>query len=311
MERTPYVVVLGAASIDIKGHGMQRLWPMTANPGTIRLGIGGCARNIAENLARLGVATTLLTVVGDDVFGRLILSYTEDAGVDVSHSIVSPDHHSGAYLALFENEEQMLVSLDDMAALELLTPDYVNDHKDLFYDATMIVVDANLSEETLAAVARLARAEDIPLCVDPGSVTLAPKLESLLGDITLFVPNMDEAQVYCACAVTGRDQAITVARMLVQRGVGTAVVTLGKDGVAFATFDESGWIPAFPIDDIVDLTGVGSAMVAGVVFGLLNEVPLDEAVRLGASAAALTLQSSETVRSDLSLDLLYEQLMVF
>ena len=72
-----------------------------------------------------------------------------------------------------------------------------------------------------------------------------------------------------------------------------------------------GPIPAFPLDEVVDTTGAGAALTAGVMFGLLNNVPLDEAVRLGASAAALTLQTHETVRSDLSLDLLYEQIMVF
>ena len=311
MEPTPHVVVLGAASIDIKGHALEPLLPLTSNPGSIRLGLGGCARNVAENLARLGVSTTLVSVVGSDVFGQAVLSHTADAGVDVSQVVVSPEHPTGAYLTLLESEGQALVCLDDMSALELLTPEFVEARDDLFYGADMIIVDANLPQATLDCIAQMAQSEGIPLCVDPTSVILAPKLVHLLGQIDLFVPNMAEAQVFCGCDVSDREQAIGVARTLVRAGVGTAIVTLGAEGVAFATFDESGWIPAFPIDDIVDPTGVGAALTAGVVFGLLNQVPLDEAVRLGASAAALTLQSGETVRSDLSLDMLYDTIMVF
>ncbi len=312
MEQSAHVVVVGAASIDIKGRAYGPLEPLAANSGAIKLTVGGCARNIAENLARLGVETTLLSVVGDDAFGRLILDRTADAGVAVEPVIVvTTEPCTAAYLALFDESGELLVSLDDMSPLTLLTPDYVDDHERLFLDADMIILDANLPEDTLAAIARLSRSAGVPLCVDPTSVALAAKFTDLLSDIDLFVPNMAEAQVFCGCDVTGRDEAIGVARALVHRGVGTAIVTLGADGVAYATGEESGWIPAFPIDEVVDLTGVGAALTAGIVFGLLNDVPIDEAVRLGASAAALTLQSHETVRSDLNLDMLYEQIMVF
>jgi len=60
----------------------------------------------------------------------------------------------------------------------------------------------------------------------------------------------------------------------------------------------------------VDRTGAGDALTAGVVFGLLNDFPIDEAVRLGVSAATLTLQCKETVCPDLSLERLYDQLVI-
>jgi pseudouridine kinase len=51
-------------------------------------------------------------------------------------------------------------------------------------------------------------------------------------------------------------------------------------------------------------------LTAGTIFGLLNDLPIDQAVRLGLSAAALTLQSRETVHPDLSLEHLYDQLQI-
>jgi pseudouridine kinase len=60
----------------------------------------------------------------------------------------------------------------------------------------------------------------------------------------------------------------------------------------------------------VDLTGAGDALTAAIIFGLLNDLPIVEAVRVGTSAAALTLQCRETVCPTLSLDRLYDQLVI-
>jgi pseudouridine kinase len=107
--------------------------------------------------------------------------------------------------------------------------------------------------------------------------------------------------------VTGRESALDAAQRLVGLGARLAIVTLGATGLVYATSHESGHVPAIEVE-VVDLTGAGDALTAGVVFGLLNEFPTDEAVRLGASAAALTLHSRETVCPTLSLERLYDQL---
>jgi pseudouridine kinase len=100
---------------------------------------------------------------------------------------------------------------------------------------------------------------------------------------------------------------LDAARHLVGQGVQIAMVTMAEFGVAYATTEVSGLVPAVQTD-IVDPTGAGDAQTAAVLFALLNDIPLDEAVRLGASAAAVTLRSRGSVVQDLSLELLYDQL---
>ena len=92
-------------------------------------------------------------------------------------------------------------------------------------------------------------------------------------------------------------------------GGAIAVVTLGEQGVAYADGSGGGFIRAMR-SQIVDSTGAGDAFSAAVIFGLLNEVTVDEAMRLGMTAASLTLQSRETVLPDLSQELLYDKLVV-
>lgn len=302
------VLIIGAACLDVKGRVTGPLQMHTSNPGVIRRSPGGVARNIAENLARLGVETTLISALGDDWAGRAILDATRQAGVDVEHVLVQPDIRTGTYQALLDGDRQLIVALDDMAALEQITPRYLNDRRRLFRDAQMIVVDANLSPAALETTFRLAARYDRPVCADPTSMSLAGRLRPFLGQLHLATPNLEEAT-----ALLGESRAprspITTARRLVAAGVKVAVITLGERGLCYATGEERGHLPAIDVP-IVDRTGVGDALTAAVIFGLLEDLPPSEAVRLGLSAAAITLQCRETVCPDLSLEKLYGRLVI-
>ena len=92
-------------------------------------------------------------------------------------------------------------------------------------------------------------------------------------------------------------------------GVQIAIITLGEAGLVYATANANGYVPAIEVE-ITDPTGAGDALTAAVVYALLNDIPVDEAVRLGVSAATLTLDAIDTVRQDLSLESLYAQLVI-
>ena len=86
--RTPSVVAIGAANIDINGYSASALLHEESNPGRVELCAGGVARNIAENLARLGVEVELLTALGGDGLQRLIIESCRAAGVGYSYCAV-------------------------------------------------------------------------------------------------------------------------------------------------------------------------------------------------------------------------------
>lgn len=302
------VLVIGAAGLDVKGQVTGPLQMGTSNPGIIRRSPGGVARNIAENLARLGVEVAFISAVGEGWAGRYILEKTRQAGVNVEHVLIGPDLRTGTYLALLDQERQLIVGLDDMASIERITPRYLNDRRRLFRDARMVVVDANLTPAALRTVFRLAELYGRPVCADPTSAPLAIRLRPFLRQLRLATPNLEEAGALLGEMGAG-SRPIRMARKLVARGVELAVITLAERGLCYATAEESGHLPAIAVP-IVDRTGVGDALTAAVIFGLLEELPPSEAVRLGLSAAALTLQCRETVCPDLSLENLYGQLVV-
>ena len=305
----PRVLVIGAAGVDIKGRAHGLLQRATSNPGTIRLSLGGVARNVAENLARLGVHTTLLSAVGKDYFGQRILEGTRAGGVDMSYMLISEEYPSAAYLAILDEQGTPALSIDAMEVLQTITPRHIQAHRRLFRDADMVVLDANLSVRTIRSVLLAAKRYDVPVCADPVSAFLAPKLREYLSQITIITPNEAEAAALSDLPVRDRDSAMRAATRLLTLGVEAVIITLAAEGLCYATTDESGYVPAIQCE-VVDFTGAGDALTAAVVYGLVNEMPLSEAVRLGVSAATLTLQCTDTVCPDLSLDRLYDQLVI-
>lgn len=306
-----HVLVIGAILLDVKGKPFAGLEPGTSNPGHIRTTRGGTARNVAENLARLGAEVTLISAIGDDDVGQRLARQTADAGVNIDHVCVLPGQYTGSYIALLEEDGTLSVALDDTQAMNAITAQYVFQRRRLFRDASMVMFDGSLAPETIDTILRLAGQYDVPVVADPSSVRLAYKLAPYLPSLHLVVPNEVEAAMLVGADFGGYDAdlSLDIARQLVRRGVTIGVVTLSDFGLVYATSDENGYIPAH-YSEMADSTGTGDAITAAIIFGMLNELPITECMRLGAAAAGLTLQTNHTVVPNLSLDMLYDHLIV-
>ncbi len=80
-----HVLVIGATLLDTKGKPSAGLEPGTSNTAHIRHVRGGTARNVAENLSRLGAEVFFISAVGDDYTGKQLISQTKEAGVNTSY----------------------------------------------------------------------------------------------------------------------------------------------------------------------------------------------------------------------------------
>ena len=304
-----HVVVVGSAGVDIVGRPTSVLQMGVSNPGILRMSSGGVGRNVAENLSRLGMDTHLITAVGADPEGQTVLRRTAEAGVHVDRALILDDQKTSAYLAVLDESGNLRLALDDMRPVDSVTPAYLRTCKSLIDGAAAVFVDGNLSPKALAAVISMAVRAGVPVAADPTSVSLASRFTPHLKDLWLLTPNEAEAGVLCPHAVPHADRnlAIDAARHLVSQGVQIAAISMAESGVGYASGESSGFVPAVQTE-VIDPTGAGDALTAAIIFALLNEIPLDESVRLGAAAAALTLRTPGSVASNLSLELLYDQL---
>ncbi len=304
-----FVLAIGASLMDTKGVPHQGLEPSTSNPALIRSTRGGTARNVAENLGRLGVEVALISAVGEDTNGRYLLDITAEAGVDVSAVRQIPHGRTGQYMAVIDQSGHLSVALDDTSVMTHLTPDYLRQQEHLFQAADMIMIDGGLTLEALLTAMEMGQAAGVPLCVDPSSTRLASRLCPHLDKISLIVPNEREAAAICNAdyPTFDIDASLNMARSIKSRGVDQIIITLSDFGLVYVTAEESGYLPAH-YSDMVDSTGTGDAIAAAVILGRLNNLPSVECMRLGTAAAGLTLQTADSVVRDLSLDMLYSHL---
>lgn len=308
-----HILVIGASLLDTKGKPTAGLEPGTSNPATIRSTRGGTARNVAENLALLGAKAVLVSAVGGDATGYRLMEDTAEAGVDISYIRIVPEARTGGYIALLDEDGHLSVALDDTAVMDYISPDYLRQNSHLFATADLVMVDGGLTQDALNTAISLATQHHIPICADPSSTRLAPRLAPHLPNLTLIVPNEAEAAQLChpefldADHSNDHDHNLQIARRLNEKGVKKAVISLADYGLVYATAEESGYLPA-TYSEIIDSTGTGDAITAAIIFGMLNDMETIECMRLGASAAGLTLQTAETVVPNLSLDLLYDHL---
>jgi pseudouridine kinase len=297
----PAAVVIGGANVDVKARSGAPAIAGTSNPGSATATAGGVGRNIAENLARLGTLTHLIAAIGHDAYGERLMTETRAAGVHLEH-VHRSEHPTGTYTAVLDANGELLVAVSDMTATDDLRSEHLHPARDLIAHAAVLVLDGNLSTATIAYVLDLARAADIRTVVDPVSVPKAVRLIPLISpDRPLYAitPNRDELR-----ALTGRETGtdgdlVAAADALHRRGVRHVWVRLGSRGSLLSTPDENHFLPA-DAAEVQDVTGAGDAMLAAFAHALLTGRSPVEAARYGHAAAALTLESSHTVRPDLT-----------
>lgn len=294
------VVVVGASNIDIKGRCMSGAYSRTKNPGQIEITPGGVGRNIAENISRLGIHTILLSAINKKEFSKVILDQTRKAGVDISRILKTEKNLSGIFMAVINSRGDLESSVSDMSILSLITPRYVNSNKDAFDNASYIILDADLPEETLSLCMEIGREKGIPVCVEPVSPAKARVMVKHLKNITLTTPNREELEVLAGRPVTSGKDIQQAVDGLIKKGVRYVIVTLGPEGVYCASDQLSGFIPSISTL-VVDSVGAGDALVGGVVVGFLNGCGFFEAVKFGIAAATLTLTTNQAVNPEMNM----------
>lgn len=287
------VVVVGGANTDVVGASFKELRARDSNPGRIRTSAGGVGRNVAENLARLGVKVDLVTAFGDDEAGRALRSSCRVRGIGVAASIVATDLPTAHYLAVLDENHDMAVAVNDMRVLDRLTAEALADPDRLMLllAADLVVADANLSAEALELLAGIVRA---PILLEPVSAAKAPRAARVLSRLASVTPNVLEAVALLGHEVVGPGGALEAARELVEIGVRAAFVTCGADGTAWADANGSGTLAAPPVE-VANASGAGDAFCAGVAYALLAGAGARDAARIGTALAAFALTDEDTV----------------
>lgn len=294
----------GGAVVDRKYRAARPVAFGTKNPVKGHRAFGGVARNVAENLARLGVQTSLMTIVGDDENGRSLVRHLDDLGVDTSQILTTAKAMTAEYAAVLGPQGELVVGMSDMEIFDLLGVGDLERAWPHLASASWVFAECNLSEQVMAALIVRKATARFRLAVDAVSNQKAERLPRDLAGIDILFLNAAEAEAYLAH--TGRPAAASAeatARALLEAGAQEVVLTLGAEGFVVAHDGRVMRHPAVPATTI-DVVGAGDAMIAGTLFRLINGASLDEAARTGALLAAITTETNAGVIPNLSPKLL-------
>ena len=287
------IVCVGGANMDIQGFSNARINMRDSNPGSVRLCPGGVGRNIAENLARLGASVTMVSAVGDDYFGQMILKSCTDAGISTAGIDIIPDARSSSYLVLTDSDGDMLAAISDMHIIKQLGADFIRRHTDILDQADAIVLDPNLSAEALEALT--SGWKEKPIFADPISTAYARNLRAYLPGLRMLKCNLQEAEVFAGMDIRSEADQEKASERILETGTGCIVITSGEHGVFYK--DRTGLAirkchrPLKP----VSATGAGDAFTAAMVFGFMKGMEPDDSLELAMRAAEITLMDPLTV----------------
>ena len=301
------ILCIGGANIDRKFHLKAPSVNGTSNPATVTRSVGGVARNIAENLGRLGHSVQLVSVAGDDPEWRFIEEVSSPY-MDTAMTKALAQGATGSYTAVLEPDGEMALALADMDIYTELTPEYLEPHRSKLMHAKLLAVDLNCPKETVQYLQGLAASSQVPLAVIPVSAPKMDRLSDDLAGVSFLILNRDEAALRLGISIRNQTDWARAVELLLGQGAKTAVVTGGKEGAMAG--DENGVVhfPAIETKHVEDVTGAGDAFSGGLLHAHLAGHDFRKAVQLGMLNAAKTLASSETVRPELNESLLIKEL---
>ena len=309
------VVIVGGAVLDVQAWPArgQALRQGTTVPGVVRHVAGGVARNVCAVLAALlhpeRETSLLVTALGDDSPSQTLLSNLTALRTCTRGVRVCPGQTTPCVCAVFSNDGSADI-VAAVAACDLveshLTVDWIRQFRSDIARAPLVVLDANVTADTLLATARMASAAGVPVFVEPVSVAKATRSTDALAHITWIKPNTAElcaisaglgVEIVAGAQPRTSAEALRILRPAIEAvlsaGCMHVITTLGPAGVLLSSRDSSSvgfthWaLPAAPVEKVVSTAGAGDALVAGFISSITRDSFGDSITSAAAARHAL------------------------
>jgi pseudouridine kinase len=277
------VICIGAALVDELYAASHPMLMATTNDATVHRSAGGVARNIAHQLALLGVPVQLISVFGNDGEGDWLKTICGYVNIQLDAAITN-NSLTGKYTGILNYDKSLFTALLTNTSLNSITPQHLQQHEALLATAFTIIADANIDIETVAWLAQFCNRKNIPFIIEPVSVPPAQKFTKVgLQGVQMVTPNEDELPAMCS---NGGKTIEENAQEILDRGVQKIWLHRGKKGSMLFTKEANYSLAAPEVEDIRDVTGAGDGSLSGWVMakylGLDDEASLKVAHTLSA-----------------------------
>lgn len=277
----PDILVIGSLNTDLVVRAPRFPQPgETISGEDLQTFPGGKGANQAVAAARLGTSVSMLGRVGKDDFGDYLLNNLQANKVDTQY-VQRDDASTGTAIIVVDANGQNSIVLSAGANGGVHPKDVTTAALSEF---KLLLLQLEIPIETVLFAARRGKESGLRVLLNPAPARSLP--EELLSLSDFLVPNETELSLLTNQTVNDIESAGKAAKLLLDRGPQTVIVTLGANGALMVTKEMTQHIPPFKVN-VVDTTAAGDAFIGGFASALLQNKPLDEAVRNACACGAL------------------------
>lgn len=250
-----------------------------------QVAFGGKGANQAVAAGRSGADIAFIACTGDDDTGARVRKQLASDNIDVAPVSVVAGESTGVALIFVNGEGENVIGIHAGANAALST-ERVAEQQTLIAEASALLMQLESPVESVLTAARIAQQNNTTVALNPAPARQLS--DELLALVDIITPNETEAEKLTGIAVTSDDDAARAARVLHDKGIRTVIITLGSRGVWASVNGEGKRIAGFKVKAI-DTIAAGDTFNGALMTALLEEKPLDEAIRFAHAAAAIAV----------------------
>lgn len=301
--RQPYALVFGVSVFDICGFTENNYRCNDSNPGKVKTSFGGVCRNIAECMARVGVNTKFISILGDDEAGKSMLEHSKRMNYDMSESLIIKGGHTPTYMAILDDQGEMVSAIVDMKIIDMFTTEFIDSKADIIKNSEYMILDSDRPDIVEYIIQNFSN--HTKLILDPVSASKARHIKHLIKGFHTIKPNRYEAEIMCGFKIHNDEDLRKAGKYFIDLGINNVFITLDEDGIYYNNGVEEGKIKANDVK-VVNVTGAGDSFVAGIANGYMNNINIVETVKYAIAMSCITIATEETIHSKMSHSLVKE-----
>ena len=258
------------------------------------LGPGGKGSNQAVAAARVGGNVSFLSKLGRDTFADMALKTWADAGVKPRIQQSADSYTGAAYIFIEEATGNNAIIICPGIGATISEAD-IEAERALIEGARVFVTQLEQPMPAALRALQIARAAGVTTILNPAPA--APLTDAMLALCDYVTPNETEVEELTGVRVETVEDAARAAEVLLARGVGTAIITLGERGAYFHSATHRQLVPVFNAGPVVETTGAGDAFNGGFAAALARGDDPVQAVIYGCAVAGISVTRPGTAPS--------------
>lgn len=282
------------------GDALITMNPQTSGPlrfvNTFERKIGGAELNVAIGCSRLGLKTGWISRLGNDEFGRYILSYARGEGIDTSKVELVNGFPTSVYFKEILNEERINSyyyrhnSPTNVFKVEDIDEEYVKNSKVIHISGVFPAIN-DTNKDIVLQLVKLAKKNNVVVTFDPNirlklwsGEKAKAVLQSFLPFVDVLITGEEEAELLLGS--TNMEELIELGK---HYDISHIVLKRGEKGAIGYKGGEI--IDASPIisSKIVDTIGAGDGFAAGYIYSLINDWSLEKSLSFANAVACYVI----------------------